>query len=65
MYRAEYNDTTKKWSSWQVLSSKVKADTLTYSDETAVVGKNYRYTVRAINGEVKSGYIASGSIVRS
>ena len=65
VYRAEYNDTTKKWSSWQVLSSKVKADTLTYSDETAVVGKNYRYTVRAINGEVKSGYIASGSIVRS
>ena len=64
VYRAEYNDTTKKWSSWQVLSSKVKADTLTYSDETAVAGKNYRYTVKAINGEVKSGYIASGSVVR-
>ncbi len=62
VYRSEYNDTTKNWSSWKALSYSVKPDTLTYSDETTGAGKTYRYAIRAVNGAVKSGYVASASI---
>ena len=62
VYRSEYNETTKKWSAWKVLSTGVKADKVLYADESAVAGKTYKYTVRAVAGATKSGYVSSASV---
>ena len=62
VYRAEYNASAKKWSGWSKLGT-TKASTKAFTDKTAVSGKTYRYTVRAVNGENKSLYTASSSLL--
>lgn len=49
-----------KWSSWKNLGTTTN---LSFEDVTAQYGKTYQYTARAIIGDVKSGYVASNSIV--
>lgn len=63
VYRAEYNPTTKKWSGWKNMGT-VGKDKITWTDKSAKKGVYYKYTVRAVNGEYKSGYKASGSVKR-
>ena len=54
VYRRVYNATDKKWSGW----SKIKTGFTgtSYTDKTVKLGTKYRYTVVAVNGEVKSKY---------
>ena len=54
VYRRVYNASTKKWSGW----SKLKTDytSTSYVDTTVILGTQYRYTVRAVNGDVMSKY---------
>ncbi len=61
IYRSEYNAKTKKWSSWKGIKS-AKSTVKSYTDKTTKKGVKYKYTVRAINGKVKSSYKASNSI---
>ncbi len=62
VYRAEYDSSTKKWSSWTNLGT-AKATAKSFTDKTAVSGKTYRYTVRAVNGDSKSLYTASNTLL--
>ncbi len=62
IYRSEYNASTKKWSNWTNLGT-TKAATRTFTDKTAVSGKTYRYTVKAINGNNSSLYTASNTLL--
>ena len=62
IYRSEYNSSTKKWSSWTNLGT-TKATAKSFTDKTAVSGKTYRYTVRAVNGDNKSLYTASNTLL--
>ncbi|MBE6801705.1 MAG: hypothetical protein E7530_02340 [Ruminococcaceae bacterium] len=51
-------------SGWGEAIATVKGNsTVTYLDKTAKKGVTYTYTVRAYNGNTKSGYIASGKTV--
>ena len=63
VYRAEYNTTTKKWSSWKNMGT-AKPDKKSWTDKSAKKGVTYKYTVRAVNGDYKSSYKASGSVKR-
>ena len=63
VYRAEYNPTTKKWSGWKNMVT-VGKDKKTWTDTSAKKGVYYKYTVRAVNGNYKSSYVASGSVKR-
>ncbi len=60
IYRSAYNASTKTWSSWSVIKNNYLGTS--YVDETVVSGTTYRYTVRAVNRNVKSNYKASASI---
>lgn len=62
IYRSEYNSSSKAWSGWLNLGT-AKQSAKSFTDKTAVSGKIYRYTVRAINGDSKSLYVASNSVV--
>ena len=51
-------------SGWGEAIATVKGNsTVTYLDKTAKKGVTYTYTVRAYNGNIKSGYIAEGKTV--
>ena len=63
VYRAEYNPTTKRWSGWKNMVT-VGKDKKTWTDTSAKKGVYYKYTVRAVNGNYKSSYVASGSVKR-
>ncbi len=54
VYRSEYKN--GKWSSWKNLGT-ISASKTSYIDSEPTVGKNYRYTVRAYNGNVKSSFV--------
>lgn len=54
VYRSIYNTSTKKWAKWSVIKSGVTETT--YADTTVKLGTTYKYTVRAVNGDIKSGY---------
>ena len=60
VYRRVYNDSTKKWSGW----SKLKTDytSTSYVDTTVILGTQYRYTVRAVNGDVMSKYESTATL---
>lgn len=62
IYRSEYNATTKKWSNWTNLGT-TNSTTKSFTDKTAVSGKTYRYTVRAVNGNNMSLYTASNTLL--
>jgi len=62
VYSSSYNVTTKKWSAWKNRET-TKATTKSWTDKKAKSGTKYKYTVRAINGNYKSTYKASVSIL--
>ena len=62
IYRSEYNTSTKKWSSWLNLGT-TKATAKSFTDKTAKSGVTYKYTIRAINGKLKSTYQDSNKLV--
>ncbi len=51
-------DSKGKWTTLKSVASTV----LTYTDKTAVCGSTYKYTVRAVRGQTKSGYVASKAV---
>ena len=61
IYRAEY--VNGKWSSWKNMGTIKKNATVSWVDKSAKSGTQYRYTVRAINGSVKSTYTASNTLL--
>ena len=60
IYRRQYNASTKKWSGWSKIQTGYTETN--YVDGAVVLGTNYRYTVRAVNGTVMSGYTSSATI---
>ena len=62
VYSSQYNASTKKWSGWKSRGTAGEAK-FSWVDTAAVSGTTYRYTVRAINGSIKSAYKASASLV--
>ena len=54
VYRRVYDATTKKWSNWSTIKSGYTGTS--YSDGTVKLGTYYKYTVRAVNGDVRSKY---------
>ncbi len=54
VYRSTYNASTKKWSKWSAIKKGVTATS--YTDTKVKLGTSYKYTVRAVNGSVKSDY---------
>lgn len=60
IYRRTYNAETQKWSGW----TKIKTDYTgtSYTDAKVKLGTKYRYTVRAVNGDVMSGYTSTSTI---
>ncbi|MBQ6934983.1 MAG: leucine-rich repeat protein, partial [Clostridia bacterium] len=60
IYRSEINN--GKWSNWKNMGT-VKNTILSWVDKNAQSGTTYRYTVRAVNGNYKSAYKASGSLI--
>ena len=61
IYRAEYKN--GKWSGWKNMGTIKKNSTVSWVDKSANSGTQYRYTVRAINGSVKSTYKASNTLL--
>ena len=61
IYRAEYKN--GKWSSWKNMGTIKKSATVSWVDKSAKSGTTYRYTVRAVNGSVKSTYAASNTLL--
>lgn len=60
VYRRVYNASTKKWSGWSRLRTGITSTS--YTDQTVKLGTNYRYTVRAVNGSVKSAYKTTSTL---
>ncbi|MBR6551544.1 MAG: hypothetical protein IKT89_01765, partial [Clostridia bacterium] len=60
VYRRVYNESTKKWSGW----SKIKTDytATSYVDGTVILGTQYRYTVRAVYGDIMSEYTSTATL---
>lgn len=54
VYKSTYNTSTKKWSKWTAVKKGVT--TTSYTDTKVELGTSYKYTVRAVNGDVMSGY---------
>ncbi len=61
VYSREYNAETKKWSSWKNRGT-TKAKTLAWRDKKVKEGVRYKYTVRAVNGKVRSTYESTGGL---
>ncbi len=57
VYKRTYNESTKKYSGWTVLNSAYTGTT--YTDTKVKLNTVYSYTVRAVNGSVKSAYKAT------
>ncbi|MBE6752415.1 MAG: hypothetical protein E7556_07805 [Ruminococcaceae bacterium] len=60
VYRRTYNAKTKKWGDWKKLKSGYTKTSFT--DKKAKLGTKYRYTVKAVNGSVKSKYKSTDTI---
>ncbi len=58
VYRSKYDAVTKKWSSWRNMGTK-KSEEKSWVDVNVISGEKYKYTVRAVNGNVKSTFVAS------
>ncbi len=61
VYRSEYQN--GKWSSWKSMGT-AKATKTSWTDKSVKDGVQYRYTVCAVNGKVKSTYKATAGLVR-
>lgn len=62
IYRSEYNPSIKKWTKWLNLGT-TKATAKSFTDKTAKSGYQYKYTIRAVNGKLKSTYQDSNKLV--
>ena len=60
VYRKTYSTKTKKYGSWKTCGT---VTTTSYVDTKAKSGTKYVYTVKALNGDVKSGIKSSSSIL--
>ncbi len=60
IYRSEIKD--GKWSNWITLGKTGEAKN-SWLDDKTVSGVTYRYAIRAVDGKIRSGYIASASMV--
>ncbi len=60
VYSSTYNTKTKKWSGW---TNRSTVTTTSWTDTKVKSGTKYKYTVRAVNGSVKSEYKSSSSIL--
>ncbi len=60
VYRKTYSTKTKKYGSWKTCGT---VTTTSYVDTKAKSGTKYIYTVKALNGDVKSGIKNSSSIL--
>ena len=60
VYRRVYNDSTKKYSGWSVLKKGYTGTN--FLDTNVKFGTIYSYTVRAVNGDVRSGYKAATGV---
>ncbi|MBO5856941.1 MAG: hypothetical protein J6Q87_01690, partial [Clostridia bacterium] len=65
VYRAVYNQETKKWSSWEVINDIKSAEVCEYVDRSVEDGITYRYTVKARSGKYVSSYKSSENITAS
>ncbi len=63
IYRSEYNAKTKKWSAWLNLGT-TKSTAKSFTDKTVKDTKKYKYTIRAVNGKLKSTYKATNELIR-
>lgn len=63
VYRSTYDAVNKKWSSWKNMGTIKKNSTVSWVDKSAQSGTTYRYTVRSVCGNCKSGYKASNSVL--
>jgi len=63
VYRKTYNDSTKAWGSWEVLTSNCTATN--YTDTKALLGVNYKYTVVAVRGNFNSTFVETTLIQRN
>ena len=59
VYRSEYSG--GKWSGWKNMGT-AKSDKSSWTDKSVKSGVQYKYTVRAVNGKVKSSYKASDTL---
>ncbi len=62
IYRAEYDATAKKWSSFEDVKI-VDAKTLTYIDSEVTSGEKYKYKVRALYKKCKSSVKATSTAI--
>ncbi|MBE6751694.1 MAG: hypothetical protein E7556_04130, partial [Ruminococcaceae bacterium] len=60
VYRKSYSTKTKKYGSWKTCGT---VTATSYVDTKAKSGTKYIYTVKALNGDVKSGIKSSSSIL--
>ena len=63
VYRKQYNEKTKKWSSWKNMGTK-KAEETSWTDKKTEAGIKYKYAVRAVISGVKSTYTPTHGLVR-
>ncbi len=61
VYSSTYNTKTKKWSAWSNRGT-TKAATSSWVDKKVKQGTFYRYTVRAVSGNIKTGYKATSGL---
>ncbi len=57
VYKRTYNESTGKYSGWSILNNAYTGTT--YTDTKVKLNIVYSYTVRAVNGDVKSKYTAT------
>ncbi len=60
VYRRVYNASTKKWSGWSAI--KIGVTETSCIDSGVKLGIYYKYTVRAVNGDVKSKYVSTSGL---
>ena len=59
VYRSELSN--GKWSKWKDMGT-AKSDKSAWTDKSVKSGTQYKYTVRAVNGKVKSSYKATDTL---
>ena len=60
VYKRVYNESTEKWSGWEIINANATSTSL--DDSNVTLGTKYRYTVRAKNGNTLSPYKSTGTV---
>ncbi len=61
IYRAEYNSSTKKWSSYKKVKT-ASASSKEWTDKKVTSGKKYKYCIKAVNGKYVTDKKVSNSL---